>query len=481
MKIDLLGGTGGSRDDSVSQELTQNWYLSVEPTGKNNAVLYPTPGITEFSDFTPVNNYTARAGIDYDGTLFVVIGDTLYEVSATGSFISRGTLNSSAGAVDMAHNGSEDGQQIMIVDGTNGYIYDSSTTTLSTISDADFPGVAANTSVPTVVEYFDSYFIVNDPGNNGRFYISDSYDGTSWPGTFATAERSSDPLQNIVASNRILWLIGSKTAEPWFNSGASDFTFESIQSGFSQWGTPSAKSVSEFSGSIIYLSSNDDGDGQVVMTNGLQPQVISSTNITTEITKLSTYSDTYSYIYQHDGHNFYVLSFPTDGKTFVYDITLKIWHNWSSKTIGYHRSSFHVFVYGKHIVGDPTQGKLYYLDWDKYTDNGDMITRIRRSRSIHADGKAVRHRSLWLDIKEGVGDATTPDPQLMMRFRDDNGAWCTEKWKSMGKIGERNVRLIWRMLGRSRDRVYEFKVTDPVNAILIAGYLDADLDQEENK
>ncbi len=462
MKIPLLGGTGSDREEDNSQALTQNWYASTNK-GKSQLTLYPTPGLTLFST---VSSGEIRGAINYDGTYFVVSGDQLYEIDAAGNKQARGAvLTTNTGRVTMAHNGKNNGTEILICTGTNGYIWDSAALTLTQIADAQFPQTATHCA------FMDGRFIVNDPATTGRFWISAAYDGTTWAALeFATAERSPDALQALIVSNRTLWLVGTHTAEPWYNSGAADFPFEPIQSGFSQWGTVAPFSLIEIAGMVFWLSQNDEGQGIVVATMGATPQAISSPEIAVEISNLSTLSDAYAWAYQYQQHAFYVLTFPSSQKTFVYDISNKEWHQWSSKTLGYHRSSTHTFVYGKHLIGDPVTGKIYYLDWNAYTDNGDAITRIRRSQSIHGDDKEVIHDGVWLDVKEGCGTVANPSPQIQLRWRDSNGSWSNFHPRSMGSQGERNLRLIWRNLGRSFDRVYEIQTSEPVNAVLVDSY-----------
>jgi len=477
MKIDLLGGTGQAESVAVADQLTQNWYVHIDPEGKSQISLYPTPGLSAFAvtALGPI-----RGAIEYNNLLYVVSADTLWEITSAGATTNRGTLLTSTGRITMAHNGPANGTQIAIADGTHFYIWDSSgTPDFKVITNAADPDYDADCPIPTFVDIMDGYFIINDTSTTGRFYISSSYDGTAWDALdYATAERSSDDLQAIKVSNRVLWLIGTDSAEAWFNSGAT-FPFEPIQSGFSEWGTPAPHSVVEMAGSIFYLAQNQEGTGQVVMTSGLTPQVISTQAITSEISKLTTLSDAYGYVYQHGGHNFYVLSFPTDGHTFVYDLTTQKWHKWNSyATNGQHRSTCHVYIFGKHLVGDSESGRVFELDWDVYTDFGDTITRIRRSKSIHAEDIAIRHYSMWVDMEEGTGDYTTTDPQIMMRFRDDAGLWSNEKWRSIGALGKYRTRIVWRRLGRSRDRVYEIKITDPVKAVVLGAYIDVQGDRE---
>ena len=82
-------------------------------------------------------------------------------------------------------------------------------------------------------------------------------------------------------------------------------------------------------------------------------------------------------------------------------------------------------------------------------------------------------------MEEGTGDFVTTDPQIMLRFRDDGGLWSNEKWRSFGAKGKYKTKVRWRMLGRSSDRVYELKVTDPVKAVIIGAYVQVIPDEDE--
>jgi hypothetical protein len=61
----------------------------------------------------------------------------------------------------------------------------------------------------------------------------------------------------------------------------------------------------------------------------------------------------------------------------------------------------------------------------------------------------------------------------MLRWSDDGGfTWNAPRTTSIGKIGEYKNRAIWRALGRSRDRVYEVSITDPVYAVIVSANLN---------
>lgn len=65
-------------------------------------------------------------------------------------------------------------------------------------------------------------------------------------------------------------------------------------------------------------------------------------------------------------------------------------------------------------------------------------------------------------------------PQAMLRWSDDGGhSWSNLYNVDCGTAGNYLTRAIWRRLGRSRDRVYELSVSDPVPWRVVDAYLQA--------
>ena len=129
MKFQLLGGTGSDKEFNNSQALTKNWYIN-KSNGKSGVVLYPTPGLTQV---TNIGTGPIRESIEYGDIYYIVSGNEFYEVSAAGLGVLRGTLNTSIGRISMSHNGANNGQQIIIADGTQGYIWDTEFNTFAII------------------------------------------------------------------------------------------------------------------------------------------------------------------------------------------------------------------------------------------------------------------------------------------------------------------------------------------------------------
>jgi len=473
MKLPVIGSFNTADSINVDSQRTVNWYLEKTPAGRNKAALYPTPGSTLF---TTAGTGPIRGSIEFGGYLYVVSGQDFYQVDTSGNAISKGTLNTSGSSVSMAASATE----LFIVDGTAGYIWDG--TTLKTIvnttpvgdeiQDDEFPLGADQ------VVFAEGYFIVNDPlktqglGIDGSFFWSDLRDGTSWTGTsFATAERDEDKLIAIEKNAREIWLFGETSTEIWYNSGG-DPVFTPVSSGYSEWGCSARDSVSRVDQSLMWLSKNEHGQGLVVQATGFVPKVISSPALNSAIASYDTISDASSFTMQWKGHTWYILTFPSEMITWVYDATEQVWFEWRSWQLGRSRYATHTLFNNSHYMGDYLTGSLYKLDTTTKKENGNIVERVRRTSHFYSDKASLFHNLMELEFEYGVGGAN--DAQVMLRWSDDYGhTWSQEYWKPLGKVGEYKKRLRWKRLGSSRDRVYEIIITDECLPTLIAGYIQA--------
>jgi hypothetical protein len=79
---------------------------------------------------------------------------------------------------------------------------------------------------------------------------------------------------------------------------------------------------------------------------------------------------------------------------------------------------------------------------------------------------------VYTDLVQTANPFSARDPQINLRWSDDGGkTFSNEYSRGCGQAGQFKKRVIWRRLGRSRDRVYELSMTDPVAWRI----LDADL------
>ena len=471
MKIPIVGPTYNL--DAVSFDLQRSINLypifSESGTSKEVSALKGTPGYDLFATAGtgPIRNCISSTS----GRAFVVSGDTFYEIDALGVATNRGTLNSSVGRVNFA----ESGTQIMLVDGTNGYIFTLATNVLSVISDVDYPDRA------TQVTFQDGYFIVPEPDTQ-KLYISAINDGTSWDALdFTLVQSSSDNLTALLSDHGVVWCFGNRSGEVYENTGNAAFPFERIEQAIIPTGCAAPDTLLPFDNGIIWLGVDENGRGIVWRNQGFNAARVSTQAIEDRIASVNDFTESYAWIYHQNGHLFYCLQVKGLDATLVLDAVTGMWHErtYFNQTLSRnepHKGSCHMFFNQRNLIGDRSNGNIYQLKTTVYSDNGDEIHRERITPHLHDEMRLIKHSSLHIDMETGVGLTTGQgsDPQLMMRYSDDGGnTWSNERWVSIGKKGKYKNRARFTRLGQARDRVYKIKITDPVFVQINGAYLNA--------
>jgi hypothetical protein len=283
----------------------------------------------------------------------------------------------------------------------------------------------------------------------------------------------------LIADHREVYLMGETSSEVWTDVGASPFPFQRIPGTSTQHGIAATFSIARFGNSFCYVSRNNRGEAQIMQMNGYVPTRISTHAVENSLTG-QYINDAIAWTYQLEGHECYVVTFPTIGLTWAFDLASGMWHKWLyTNNLGQyerHRGNCCATFKGTVYVGDYENGQIYKLDRQNYTDNGQTIRRLRRAPHLVADLQRQYFEELQIQFQPGVGNSTDQGqtPQAMLRWSNDGGStWSNEHWTSIGKIGAFKNRAIWRRLGWSRDRVFEVSVTDPVNAVIISANLKA--------
>jgi len=92
-----------------------------------------------------------------------------------------------------------------------------------------------------------------------------------------------------------------------------------------------------------------------------------------------------------------------------------------------------------------------------------VIRRQRQFAHLNQTHLLLFIDQLELYIQSGKGNATAPDPQLMLQVSKDGGrTWSAERWTSAGKVGEYRRRLRWMQLGQARNWTFRVTATDAV-------------------
>jgi hypothetical protein len=461
--MQLFGISQYGKSPNVTRQQRINAYLEPQPgDDRARVALYGFPGKDLFTSFgdTPIRGLYQRGDF-----LYVVHRGTFYEVNNAGVKTSRGTINTTSGRVYMSDNGS----QLMLTDGTDGWIYTFATTAFTQITDGDYPGAAT-------VTWQDGYFIVNKPDTQ-RFYVSGINDGMSWDALdFASAESNPDDIVAVVSDNSNLILFGSISTEFWQNTGGTDFPFSRVSGGANEWGCAARDSIVKYDNSVAFLAKNRMGEVIVARMNGYNPQRISTPELEYIINNYSAVSDATALSYMLGGHPMLQLNFPTGGESWLFDGLSGAWSKLESYGETRDIGQIGINYLDRIIVSDYQNGNLYRLNPLTFTENGQPLAFEVISRHLSFDDKRFVVDKIQLDMETGVGLATGQgsNPQIMMQVSTDGGhTWGTEQWTSFGAIGDYKARAVWRRpTGIARDVVFKFRITDPVKRVILGASLD---------
>lgn len=441
--------------------------------GKTRMALYGVPGRQTF-----VTGLAGppRALFAQDGRAFCVAGDRFYEVNSDQTVTDRGGVLNDGLPATIFSNGLGGGQ-LFIVSGRSGYIYALVANTLTLIAVAGFP-----TGVAVMGEAFDQYFFVLK-ANSLSFQISSLANGSLWAAAdTGTRSRASDNIVSIIRLGLYLWLLGSRTSEPWYDSGAATFPFAPVPSALLEMGCAAAFSPTRLDNAICFLGQDARGARMVLRIDqgGMAAARISTFAVEYALNGYDSVSNAVGYSYQEAGHTFYVLTSAEWPTSWAYDVATQLWHErakWNAATGQYEadRGMTHCYAYNKHLVGDRSNGWIYEQKLGLYADADQPIRWMRRSPHICQEQNRTYHSRFQVDLETGVGltIGQGSNPLVMFRFSNDGGhTWSNTLYPSIGPIGAWGTRTYnWR-LGMARDRVYELTGSEPVKTALIAAYVD---------
>jgi len=328
----------------------------------------------------------------------------------------------------------------------------------------------------TSVDIVDNYFVYNNPDTQ-QFGASAVLSPISSSVSFGSKDGAPDDLVSLIVDHREVYLLGEVSSEVWIDAGTSPFPLQRIPGTSTQHGIAAKYSVARLGNSFAYLSRNIRGQAQIVQMNGYIPTRISTHAVENSLTNQNV-SNAVAWTYQLEGHEVYVISFPSIQLTWCYDVASQMWHKWLyTNDLGQYeraRGNCCAQFQGLVMVGDYANGKIYKLDKDNYTDDGQQVRRLRRAPHLVADFQRQYFDELQIQFQPGVGLSTGQgnNPQAMLKWSDDGGStWSNEHWVTIGAIGRYANRAIWRRLGWARDRVFEVAISDPVKAVIVSANL----------
>lgn len=398
----------------------------------------------------------------WNGKIYSVIANKLYETTSAGVSTLKQTLTTSTGACGFVETtGIND--YLFVCDGAKGYLI-STAGVVTTITDAQFP--TPHVTTPT---FLDGYLIVLK--TNGDICNSVLEDPTNWDASnFIVAESFPDNTIAIARQNNLIVAIGEKSIEYFYDAGnPTGSPLGSAEQYVLQFGGASIGSLCQEEAYVTLVAKADIGGCYVVNIDGVNPKTISTEPINRILdAEGDSIADCWAFIVRQQGHKFYVLNLPYQRRTLVYDFDLDSWHEWSYNSSG----TQDMFPFSWRSVNDKqilflheTDGYIYTGSNAVYQDNG-VATQVL-IQTARFDGETAKLK--FMSKVEIIGDQQTSSSSLAVRYSDDD----YKTWSNPLTIDLQARAALWRM-GSFRRRA--FLLLHEANTPLRLEAMEFDLD-----
>lgn len=418
---------------------------------------------------------------DRNGTKQEITGEQL-QVGRRPSFATDGTYLFAA-----------NGGRVVYTNGANNTLY--------------VPDVDAPTEVD-FVDWVDLYLLMQKKGTDQLFYSEVASPMDVSPLNFDVSYSQPDVTVAMGVANGEILTLGRRSIETWANDGIGPFA--RLSSASVSVGSRSPHSLCLIRGVWYFL----DYERRLVRLTGRVPEIL-STPVERIFATFGEVTDCLADFIFFAGQPLLVLSFPVEGKTWVYNVSTGQWQgewNYHNPLTGEHeRWLGNCYCYARdwnlHLVGDRRTGKIYTLDAGAYTDNGNMIrasrmtgnidhgtstgkrsnlVRLRLRRGPVFPGKSVLrpsavedsegdpvHDSDGLPVYDTEGETVVLGQEMTLRWRDDGSqSWTGERVLNLGRTGENEFYAVVRNLGVYRSRQYELVMSDDAPWVLVSGEED---------
>lgn len=478
--FDVIGGFDRERTPLFNCEDTINWYVIENQNGKKSMALCRVPGY-KLEIETESSGYYSRANglFSFENALYSVIGNFVYRIEPDLTINQIGSIATIEGYMSISANNA---RQIIFVDGTNGFIYDTIAETFTQITDPNFP------INPPMVSFLDGFFVAI-VGNTNTFVLSAPNNGLAWTFAdnveYATANAYPGILTALAVVNRRLFLFKEQSTEVWYNAGASDFPFKRDNNAIFSFGCATKNSIAVGEGLLFFMSLDQNGDYSIMMSDGSDPGKVSTSSVDNVLNSLLNPLDVDSIIRKtEDGHLFYQINWTSDDITLVYDVNTKFWHRMTlnpkipreefpflGKTR--HIANSHAFAFDQHFIGSYKSSNIYSLSLNYSNNDNEPIVCTRVFRHlIQQNYRALQIDGLQLDFQTGIGanDGIYIDPAAYLSTSKNGGiSFGNEMRAPLGRLGRRDQRVIWYQLGQYYDFVGKVSVYADVSPLYLLG------------
>ena len=456
MQIPILSGIFADGSPNFRTSYPKNMVPVPKATGISEGYLRPGEGIIELGTGPGVN----RGGINWNGTIYRVMGTKLVSIAADSTVTEIGDVGT-GGRVTFDYGFT----YLAIASGGRLYLYDG--TTLTQVTDPDLGTVLD-------VVWVDGYYMTTD----GEFLVVTDLDDPFAvnPLKYGSSEADPDPVEALLKLRNEIYALNRYTIEVFDNVGSTGFPFQRIPGAQIQKGCVGTHANCVFMENIAFLGGGrNEAPGIYLGANGNAQKI--STREIEEI--LQTYTEeelSVAFLEErvNQAHMHLIVHLPRH--TLVFDgagtqaLSVPVWFTLSSTLVGegIWNACTCIWAYDRWNVCHPNTNQFGYLTDTVSTHWGETIGWEFGTLIVYNQGQGAIFHDLELVSLTG-STAFGVDPTIWTQYSVDGVTWSVEKPIRAGKTGERNKRLMWLQQGHMRNmRMQRFRGTSDAHVAVAA-------------
>jgi hypothetical protein len=446
MQIPILNGIFSDNTPELRTSYPVNFVPVPKVSGISNGFLRPGDGIVANGTGPGID----RGGINWQGSLYRVMGTKLVEVSSNGTVT---TLGDVGGPITELVTMDYSFDRLAIASGGRLYYWNGA---LTQVTDPDL-GVVLD------VVWVDGYFMTTD----GKFLIvTELSDPTQVnPLKYGSSEVDPDPVVALLKLRNEIYALNRNTIEVFDNVGGDLFPFARIDGAQIPKGVIGTQACCVYAETIAFLGSGRNEapaiySGISAVANKISTQEIDNlllnyTEAQLAAVKLEARNDkSHQHLYVH-----------LPDRTVVFDAAASkalgepVWFTLTTTLSGFaqYRARNMVWAYDKWLVGDPQSSSIGYLVQTTGEHWGQQVRWEFGTLIVYNESNGAIFNRLELITLTG-SVALGVNPQISTSYSVDGQSWSQDRITRVGTTGERAKRIAWLQQGHMRNwRIQRFQ------------------------
>lgn len=292
------------------------------------------------------------------------------------------------------------------------------------------------------------------------------------PAGFIIAQARPDNVVAVHENTNNVFVFGTSTVQVYGPDTSANVSSVYLSEATREYGCGAAYSIIKQDQSFAWL----DQYRRFVVSDGRSYKVISDP-ISKTLDTVTSAGDCYGYRVLTGNVDCLVWTFPTDGRTFVYQAGSG-WGQWGGfdpATTGYTRLSIlsHYLRQDTNLnVVGTTDGYIGELSTEALTDFGDPIRAHVETGYVSRGTDQKKHcKCVRMVFRRGTTTGAT-GPQAWLSYRDEPGPWEPSIPIDLGGSTDTHPVLEFRSLGTYRRRQWRFEFTGTDELVLVSATED---------